>query len=444
MAKPAGPACNLACRYCYYIDKNATLCHRTQSTMMSDRVLEAYVKAYIEAQPTDRVMFTWHGGEPLLRSRGFYERALELQRRYAGGRHIDNSLQTNGTLIDDEWCRFFSDNGFLIGLSIDGPEKLHDSYRRTAGGAPTASAVMHAAELLNRHRVEWNAMAVVNNLTERDPEGFYTFFRDTLGCRFLQFAPIVERIDASGRQLAPHEQGGAVAPYSVSPKGWGRFLNAIFDLWVRRDVGSMFVQIFDATLASWVGVSPGTCVFGPTCGHSAVMEHNGDLYTCDHFAYPGHRLGNILDTPLISMMMSRRLRTFGADKRDTLPRRCLECEYLHLCHGECPKNRIIPTQESITTEPSRRQSSGIGPCDTSLLSEPSHRKPSGFGLCDTLASRPAVKMLNYLCEGYHAYFAHTAPYMRHMADLYHRDLPPSDIMTHLRTGLFIPKAPTDN
>ncbi|MDE6371542.1 MAG: radical SAM protein, partial [Duncaniella sp.] len=201
MAKPAGPACNLACRYCYYIDKNGTLGHRTPSTMMSDRVLEAYVKAYIEAQPTDRVMFTWHGGEPLLRSRGFYERALELQRRYAGGRHIDNSLQTNGTLIDDEWCRFFRDNGFLIGLSIDGPESLHDSYRRTAGGAPTAASVMHAVELLNRHGVEWNAMAVVNNLTERDPVGFYTFFRDTLGCRFLQFAPIVERIDDSGRQL---------------------------------------------------------------------------------------------------------------------------------------------------------------------------------------------------------------------------------------------------
>ncbi|MDE6378234.1 MAG: anaerobic sulfatase maturase, partial [Duncaniella sp.] len=347
MAKPAGAACNLACRYCYYIDKNDTLSHSASSTMMSDRVLEAYVKAYIEAQPTDRVMFTWHGGEPLLRSRFFYERALQLQRRYAGGRHIDNSLQTNGTLLTDDWCRFFSDNGFLIGLSIDGPASVHDRYRLTPKGQPTSVGVMRAVEALNRHSVEWNAMAVVNDVNSRDPQGFYTFFRDTLGCRYLQFAPIVERLDPSGRQLAPFEPGGTIAPYSVDPVEWGRFLNTIFDTWVRSDVGSMFVQIFDTTLASWLGLPPGTCVFGDTCGHSPVMEHNGDLYTCDHFAYPSHRLGNILDTPLITMTLSQRLRTFGADKRDALPSRCQACDWLRLCHGECPKNRIIPTGEPL-------------------------------------------------------------------------------------------------
>lgn len=415
MAKPAGPACNLACRYCYYIDKKKTLGHRSSSTMMSRQVLEAYVKSYIEAQPVDRVMFTWHGGEPLLRSREFYEEALALQRRYAGGRHVDNSLQTNGTLLSDEWCRFFRDNGFLIGLSIDGRAAVHDRYRLTATGAPTSDSVLRAVEMLDRHGVEWNAMAVVNDVNSRDPLGFYSFFRDTLGCRYLQFAPIVERLDGSGRQLAPFEPGGEIAPYSVDPIEWGRFLNTIFDTWVCRDVGEMFVQIFDSTLASWVGLPPGTCVFGETCGHSPVMEHNGDLYTCDHFAYPGHRLGNILDTPLIAMVMSHRLRTFGADKRDSLPSRCLNCDYLHLCHGECPKNRIIPTGEPLAESQARS--------DNSSVSDP---------LLATPATRQSERMLNYLCDGYHAYFAHSAPYMRVMADLYHRGLPPSAIMDHLK------------
>lgn len=412
MAKPAGPACNLACRYCYYIDKKDTLCHRAPSTMMSDRVLETYVKAYIEAQPTDRVMFTWHGGEPLLRSLSFYERVLQLQRRYAGGRHIDNSLQTNGTLLTDDWCRFFHDNGFLIGLSIDGPAAIHDRYRLTPKGQPTSAGVLRAVEALNRHSVEWNAMAVVNDINSHDPLGFYTFFRDTLGCRFLQFAPIVERLDQSGRQLAPFEPGGTIAPYSVDPVEWGRFLNTIFDTWVRSDVGSMFVQIFDTTLASWLGLPPGTCVFGDTCGHSPVMEHNGDLFTCDHFAYPDHRLGNIVDTPLITMILSHRLRTFGADKRDALPSRCQACQWLRLCHGECPKNRIIPTGELLSTS------------DTDNI----NTTRSGDPILDTQAARPPEKMLNYLCSGYSAYFAHTAPYMQTMAELYRRNLPVADIM----------------
>ena len=387
MAKPAGPACNLACRYCYYIDKKETVARQACSTMMQRHVLEAYVKSYIESQPVDRVMFTWHGGEPLLRPREFYEEALMLQRRYAGGRRVDNSLQTNGTLLTDDWCRFFRDNSFLIGLSIDGDAAVHDRYRLTANGVPTSEKVLRAVEMLDRHGVEWNAMAVVNDVNSRRPREFYTFFRDKLGCRYLQFAPIVERLDASGRLMAPFEAGGTIAPYSVDPVEWGRFLNAVFDIWVRRDVGEMFVQIFDSTLASWVGVQPGTCVFCETCGHSPVMEHNGDIFTCDHFVYPSHRIGNILETPLISMVMSPRLLTFGADKRDALPSRCRQCRYLHLCHGECPKNRIIPASDG---------------------------------------------MLNYLCEGYYSFFDHTAPDMQHMASLYHRGLPPSDIMKQSR------------
>ena len=255
-------------------------------------------------------------------------------------------------------------------------------------------------------------MAVVNDINSHDPLGFYTFFRDTLGCRFLQFAPIVERLDQSGRQLAPFEPGGTIAPYSVDPVEWGRFLNTIFDTWVRSDVGSMFVQIFDTTLASWLGLPPGTCVFGDTCGHSPVMEHNGDLFTCDHFAYPDHRLGNILDTPLITMILSHRLRSFGADKRDALPSRCQACQWLRLCHGECPKNRIIPTGELLSTP------------DADNI----NTTRSGDLLLDTQAARPPEKMLNYLCSGYSAYFAHTAPYMQTMAELYRRNLPVADIM----------------
>lgn len=363
--------CNLACEYCYYLDKQK-LYHspsKTSDMFMSDRLLDKFVRDYIEAQPADSVLFTWHGGEPLLRGLGFYERALALQQKYAGGRRVDNSIQTNGTLLTDEWCRFLRNNNFLVGISIDGPREVHDAYRRMRGGAPTFDAVMRGIELLDRHGVEWNAMAVVNDINVRQPLEFYHFFRDTLGCRFLQFAPIVERIAKNGL-CSPVDADGDVTPYSVEPDLWGGFLCALFDEWWRLDdVGSVFVQLFDATLANWAGVQPGICTLAETCGHALVMEHNGDVYSCDHFVYPTHFLGNMLDKPLISMAMDPRQIRFGAAKRDSLPAQCRDCEWLRLCHGECPKNRISRTPDG----------------------EPG---------------------LNYLCTGYRRFFAHTAPYFK--------------------------------
>ena len=378
--------CNLACEYCYYLDKKNLYGapSRASDMFMTDAMLERFVREYIEAQPADTVLFTWHGGETLLRDRAFYERALALQRKYAGGRQVDNCIQTNGTLLTDDWCRFFHDNNILVGLSIDGPGEFHDRYRRDLAGAPTLGRVIRGAALLNRHDVEWNAMAVVNDLNSREPLEFYRFFRDTLGCRFLQFAPIVERYGVGGL-ASPAAPVGRMAPFSVAPGDWGEFLCAIFDEWVRHDVGEMFVQIFDATLANWAGVPPGICTLAETCGHALVMEHNGDVYSCDHFVYPTHLLGNLKDRPLISMAMDPRQRAFGAAKRDALPARCRACEWLRLCHGECPKNRISHTPEG----------------------EPG---------------------LNYLCEGYSRFFSHTAPAFRLMLAELRAGRPPANVM----------------
>lgn len=381
MAKPAGASCNLRCKYCYYLDK--TELYPGVTPVMSDAVLERFVRDYIAAQPQEAVMFTWHGGEALLRDRKFYERVLQLQRKYAGGHHIDNSLQTNGTLINDDWCRFFRDNNFLIGLSIDGPQRFHDEFRRDRNGRPTYPKVMRGVELLNRHGVEWNAMAVVNSGNAEYPLEFYRFFRDTLGCRYLQFTPIVERLDG-GKMAQPDKRMGEIAPFSVSPLQWGDFLCAIFDEWVRRDVGEMFVQLFDATLANWVGVPPGVCTLAPECGQALVMEFDGSVYSCDHFVYPDHYLGNISNKSLISMIVSERQQEF-ADKSRKLPGKCLKCRYLFACNGECPKNRISVTE----------------------CGEPG---------------------LNYLCEGYHRFFAHSERAMRFMRNEYVNNRPPSNIM----------------
>ena len=265
MAKPASAACNLRCRYCYYLEKEA-LYPEAGQRVMSDALLEEYVRQYLEAQTQAEVLFTWHGGEPLLRPLSFYQRALELQRRYGRGHHIDNCLQTNGTLLNDEWCRFFRDNHFLIGISIDGPEALHDAYRRTRGGQPTWHAVMRGIGLLQRHGVEWNAMATVNRINGDHPEAFYQFFRQ-IGCQYLQFTPVIER------------EGSLMADYSVTPEQWGRFTCGVYDQWVRSDIGSTFVQLFDATLANWCGVAPGLCSLSTMCGHSLAMEYNGDDYS---------------------------------------------------------------------------------------------------------------------------------------------------------------------
>lgn len=357
MAKPIGAACNLRCKYCYYLEKSKLF--PNEHNTMDDETLERFIRDYIQSQSMQQVLFTWHGGEPMLRPLAFYEKVIELQKRYAGGRIIENSLQTNGTLITDEYAEFFAKNGWLIGVSIDGPREYHDAYRRSAGGGPTFDKVMKGIDILNRYKVEWNAMAVINNLNGDHPLEFYHFFK-RIGCHYIQFTPVV---DAS--------RLGELTPYSVRPRQWGEFLCRLFDEWVRNDVGKYFIQIFDATLANWCGVAPGVCSLAKYCGHAGVMEQNGNVYSCDHFVYPEYLLGNIKTKGLVEMMYSERQTKFGHDKYDTLPRQCKECKWLFACNGECPKNRLLNTKDG----------------------------ESG---------------LNYLCEGYQMYFEHVAPVMEHM------------------------------
>jgi uncharacterized protein len=400
MTKPAGSLCNLACTYCYYTEKSRLYPNRPQH-IMSDELLERFTREYIEAQTTPSVLFTWHGGETLMRPLSFYQRAVQLQKRYAAGRQIDNCIQTNGTLLTDEWCKFFHDNNWLVGLSVDGPQEFHDEYRKTRLRKPSFKQVMKGIELLNKHQVEWNAMAVVNDYNADYPLEFYNFFKE-IGCHYIQFAPIVERIfkHSDGRLLASPADNSAeavMADFCVSPQQWGDFLIALFDEWVKADVGTYFIQLFDSTLANWAGVQPGVCSLAETCGHAAVMEFNGDVYSCDHFVFPEYRLGNIYDHTLVEMMFSERQSQFGEAKKSSLPKLCRQCEYLFACHGECPKNRIAHTKDG----------------------EPG---------------------LNYLCEGYHRFFEHVAPYMDFMKEELRQQRPPSNVMG--KTFVNISQSPT--
>lgn len=317
MLKPVGDSCNLSCQYCYYLGRGS-------GKMMDDGLLEDFTRQYLESQTAQQVLFTWHGGEPLLRPLAFYRRALELQRKYAHGRLIDNCLQTNGTLLTDEWCEFLRENHFLVGISIDGPQALHDDNRKTATGGTSWHKVMRGIHLLQQHGVEWNAMATVNATNVGQPRSFYRFFRE-IGCEFLQFTPVVESDKPD---------------HSVTAVEWGQFLCTVYDEWVREDVGRVFVQLFDATLANWANEPPGICSMSPTCGHAAVMEADGTVYSCDHFVRPEYRLGNIKQQTLTQMLYSEQQRQFGRSKTTALPRECLECRWLFACHGECPKNRL--------------------------------------------------------------------------------------------------------
>ena len=387
MLKPAGAHCNLACKYCYYLEKNK-LYPTAQRHLMSDEMLEQFTREYIEAQTMNQVLFTWHGGEPLLRSIDFYRKALSLQQKYAGGRCIDNVIQTNGTLLTDEWCEFFAQNHWLVGISIDGPQPDHDHYRLTAAGKPSWQKVMQGIKLLKKHGVEWNAMAVVNAYNVNHPLEFYRFFKEN-GCQFLQFTPIVERQTRheDGRTLASLADKNEIplSEASVTPEQWGYFLCAIFDEWVRKDVGKIFVEIFDCTLANWMGVSPGICAYSKECGHAGVMEHNGDVYSCDHFVFPEYKLGNIRDHSLIDMLYGEQQQEFSRLKHSSLPRQCKECDMEFACHGECPKNRFMKDKYG----------------------------DSG---------------LNYLCPGYYHYYQHVAPYMDYMKQELMSQRPPSNIM----------------
>ncbi|SDF71026.1 transcriptional regulator [Bacteroidales bacterium KHT7] len=386
MLKPAGSLCNLACKYCYYLEKQK-LYPLDKSKVISDALLEEFIKQYIEAQTMPQVLFTWHGGETLMRPISFYKHALELQKRYAYGRQIDNCIQTNGTMLTDEWCEFFKENNFLVGVSIDGPQEFHDEYRRTRSGKPSWHEVMKGIRLLQKHGVEWNALAVINDFNADYPKEFYHFFKD-LGCRYIQFTPVVERTvkRADGLTLAPGmQEGGEVTDFSVTPEQWGNFLCTLYDEWVKQDVGEIFIQLFDATLANWAGVPPGVCSMSGECGHAAVMEFNGDVYSCDHFVYPEYRLGNIRQQTLTGLMYSDRQRNFGKLKTGTLTRQCRECRFLFACHGECPKNRFV----------------------RDVYGNPGH---------------------NYLCAGYRKFFEHVAADMDFMKAELDAQRPPSNIM----------------
>lgn len=392
MTKPVGAVCNLACAYCYYLEK-ANLYKDTSKHVMSDELLEKFIREYIGSQTMHEVLFTWHGGETLMRPLSFYRKVVELQRQYAGGHAIDNCIQTNGTLLTDEWCEFFKEHNWLVGVSIDGPQEFHDEYRRNRSGRPSFAKVMQGIRLLNKHGVEWNAMAVVNDYNADYPLEFYHFFKE-IGCRYIQFAPIVERLSKheDGRYLAtPLQPGEQLAEFSVSPEQWGNFLCTLFDEWVRNDVGQIFIQLFDSTLANWVGEQPGVCSMAKTCGHAGVMEFNGDVYACDHYVFPEFKLGNIYQQTLVEMMYSERQMEFGQMKQKSLPAQCRACEFLFACNGECPKNRFATTASG----------------------EPG---------------------LNYLCKGYHRFFKHVAPYMDYMKKELLAERAPANIMEAIRRG----------
>lgn len=393
MLKPAGAHCNLACKYCYYLEKN-NLYQNSHRHLMSDEMLEQFTREYIEAQTMPQVLFTWHGGEPLMRSIDFYKKALALQKKYANGKQIDNVIQTNSTLLTDEWCEFFAQNHWLVGISVDGPQEYHDHYRVTPAGKPSWEKVMQGISLLKKHRVEWNAMAVVNAYNAEHPLEFYHFFRDN-GCQYLQFTPIVERLTEheDGRTLASlaDDREIPLADASVTPQQWGNFLCTIFDDWVRHDVGKTFVEIFDCTLANWMGVLPGICAYSKECGHAGVMEHNGDVYSCDHFVFPEYKLGNIREQSLIDMLYGEKQQVFSRLKHTSLPRQCKECDMEFACHGECPKNRF----------------------EKDKYGEPG---------------------LNYLCQGYYQYYSHVAPYMDFMKRELLAQRPPANIMNVLKNN----------
>ena len=393
MLKPTGSICNLACQYCYYTEKKR-LYPKVVNQIMDEDLLERFTKQYIDMQPTPNVLFTWHGGETLMRPIKFYEHALELQRKYGHGRNIDNCIQTNATLITDEWARFFRNNNFLVGVSIDGPQEFHDEYRRSRSGKPTWQQVIRGIQLLNKYNVEWNALAVVNDFNGDYPLDFYHFFKE-IHCHYIQFTPIVERKlqHSDGRELSsPTEESSEVWDFSITPEQWGDFLCKIFDEWIRHDVGEYYIQLFDATLANWMGVPPGICTLAETCGHATAMEFNGDVYACDHFVFPEYKIGNINERPLFEITNSPEQKAFGADKKDSLPQECKECEWLFACHGECPRLRFMKDKYG---------NSG----------------------------------LNYLCSGYRKFFEHAAPYMDYMKYQLQQDEAPAKVMKWIAEGM---------
>lgn len=397
MTKPIGPICNLDCTYCFYLEKEK-LFPSNENFRMKDEVLEEYIRQYIQGQRVPDVTFAWQGGEPTLLGVNYFRRIIELQQKHANGKRIHNALQTNGTLLNDEWCEFLVTHGFLVGLSIDGPARLHDAYRVTKKGGGSYAKVITGLRLLKKHGVEFNTLTVVNRVNSKHPLDVYRFLRD-IGSGYIQFIPLVERLpDAEAKALdldlaAPPRLDGSmdtaprmpVTDWSLEPKQYGIFLTTIFDEWVRQDVGKTFVQLFDVTLGNWMGQGGGLCVFSEKCGTAMAMEHNGDVYSCDHYVYPHYKLGNIMQQTLGDMVSSEFQRQFGEDKKSTLPKYCIECDVRHLCHGECPKHRFIKTPDGEAG-------------------------------------------LNYFCAAYKHFFSHSRPAMIKMAELLRQGRPAADIM----------------
>jgi uncharacterized protein len=368
MAKPTGSRCNLRCDYCFFLEKSAL--YPGSAERMTDEVMAAYIRQTIESQQVPFVTIAWQGGEPTLMGLDFFRRAREVEREaLPEGWQVERTIQTNGTLLDDEWAAFLAENEVLVGLSLDGPRELHDAYRHDGAGRPVFDKVEAAARLLQKHGVEFNILCTVNAANAGHPLDVYRYFRDELDARYLQFIPIVEVETPPSDGIA-----GTVTDRSVTAPAYGRFLSAIFDEWVRRDVGEMFVQTFDGVLAAYVDGESPMCIFRPTCGVGVALEHNGDVYSCDHFVDTRYLLGNIMEAPLGDLVRGQQQRAFGQAKSDLLPRYCRECEYLFACNGECPKNRLLLTPDG----------------------EPG---------------------LNYLCEGLKYFFAHTEPRMKAMAQL---------------------------
>jgi uncharacterized protein len=395
MTKPIGPICNLDCKYCFYLEKE-NLYPQTKQWAMSSAVLERYIKQYIAAQPADEVHFAWQGGEPTLLGVDFFRSVIALEEKYADGKRIHNALQTNGTLIDDEWGEFLAEHKFLVGVSIDGPRELHDHYRVDKGNAPTFDRVMRGITKLKEHKVDFNTLTVVNRQNSQSPLKVYRFLKE-IGSGFMQFIPVVERratepsCDGLVLIQPSFDRAAEVTEWSVEALAYGKFLAAIFDEWVKKDVGRVFVQQFDVALESWMGMEASLCVFRKTCGSALAMEHTGDVYSCDHFVYPEHKLGNVMESSLREIATSEQQKKFGLDKRDSLPRMCRECDVRFACNGECPKHRFLTTPDGEAG-------------------------------------------LNYLCAGYKHFFHHIDPYMQFMAAELRAGRAPANIMRLVKSS----------
>jgi len=386
LSKPTGATCNLDCKYCFFLSKERL--YPGDRFRMTDQMLETYLRQFMDAQPNGEVNVAWQGGEPTLMGLEFFQKSIALVEKYKRpGQTILHTMQTNGTLLDDAFCAFLKQHNFLVGLSVDGPKAMHDAYRVNKGGAGTFDMVMRGFERLRKHEVDVNILCTVHAANADHPLEVYRYFRDELQAKFMQFIPIVERTtkellplanmgwgERSGADRPLYTQhGGLVTERTVGAEQFGRFLIGIFDEWVKWDVGTVFVQTFDVSLGSWVG-QHNLCIFSPTCGGALAMEHNGDVYSCDHFVEPDYLLGNILETPLVQLVSSKKQHDFGQAKLDTLPKYCLECDVRFACHGECPRNRFISTPDG----------------------EPG---------------------LNYLCAGYKLFFHHIGPAMKTMSTL---------------------------